>query len=180
MCNRKYWQSATDDILTGMTEKAAHLDDPARQAEAVMSASRVLVAVVARSLVELEDQVSLPQWRVLVLLATRGRLNLGQVATALGVHPSNATRMVEKLVVAGLVERTDDPQDRRYLVLDLTRQGHGIVEQVMAHRRASIVAVMENMTSARRRSLAKALESFSRAAGEDGDGDEGYALDLPT
>ncbi|WP_344135088.1 MarR family transcriptional regulator [Pedococcus bigeumensis] len=164
-----------------MTEKVAHADDdPARQADAVMRASRVLVGVVAKSLVELEDKVSLPQWRVLVLLATRGRLNLGQLAGALGVHPSNATRTVEKLVVAGFVERADDPQDRRFLVLDLTRQGHDIVERVMGHRRASIVAVMENMTSSRRRALARAFEAFAEAAGEEADGDEGYVLGLST
>ena len=162
MCNRKHWLSATDGILAGMTDKAAHVDDPARQADAVMRAARVLIGVVAKSLVELEDQVSLPQWRVLVLLATKGRLNLGQVAGALGVHPSNATRTVDRLVVAGFIKRADDPQDRRYLVLDLTKQGHDIVEQVMGHRRASIVAVMENMTSARRRALARAWSRSRR------------------
>jgi DNA-binding MarR family transcriptional regulator len=163
-----------------MSGKAApRADDPDRQADAVMRAARVLVGVVARSVAEVEDLVSLPQLRVLVLVASRGRLNLGQVAEALGVHPSNATRTVERLVVAGLLERTEDPTDRRYLVLDLTAQGHDVVEGVMGYRRASILAVMEKMTSAQRRALARALESFAEAAGERSDGEEAYVLGLP-
>ena len=163
-----------------MTDKAVHADDPARQADAVMRASRVLVGVVAQSVVEVEDQVSLPQLRVLVLIATRGHLNLGEVAEALGVHPSNATRTVDRLVVAGPLERDDNPEDRRYIVLGLTTRGHDIVQQVMGYRRTAILAVMENMTSARRRALARALESFAEAAGELPDGDEAYVLGLPT
>ena len=145
-----------------------------------MRAARVLVGVLAQSVVEVEDQVSLPQLRVLVLVATRTKLNLGQVAESLGVHPSNATRTVDRLVVAGLLRRTDDPADRRYLVLELTPEGHGLVEQVMSYRRASILAVMERMSGTRRRALAGALESFAEAAGEQPDGEEAYVLGLPT
>jgi DNA-binding MarR family transcriptional regulator len=163
-----------------MSAKAAGVDDPARQADAVMRAARVLVGVVARSVAEVEDEVSLPQLRVLVLVASTGRMNLGQVAEALGVHPSNATRTVERLVVAGLLARTEDPVDRRYLALDLTDRGHQIVERVMGYRRASILEVMESMPSGRRRALAGALESFAEAAGERRDGEEAYVLGLPT
>lgn len=157
-----------------------HADDPDRQADAVMRAARVLVGVVARSVAEVEDLVSMPQLRVLVLVASRGRLNLGQVADALGVHPSNATRMVERLVVAGLLERTDDPDDRRYLALELTSKGHDVVERVMAYRRASILEVMAKMKGPQRRALARALESFAEAAGEPSQGEEAYVLGLPS
>ncbi|WP_270889037.1 MarR family winged helix-turn-helix transcriptional regulator [Pedococcus sp. 5OH_020] len=157
----------------------ATADDPEAQADAVMRAARVLVGVVARSVAEVEDVVSLPQLRVLVLVASRGRLNLGQVAEALGVHPSNATRTVDRLVVAGLVERTDDPADRRYLALELTLRGHDVVERVMAYRRASILEVMDHMSSTQRRALARALETFAEAAGEPSQGEEAFVLGLP-
>jgi DNA-binding MarR family transcriptional regulator len=160
-------------------KETANADDPDRQADAVMRAARVLVGMVARSVAEVEDVVSLQQLRILVLVASRGRLNLRQVAEALGVHPSNATRTVERLVVAGLLERTDDPSDRRYLALELSAQGRAVVERVMAYRRASILEVMGNMSSARRRALAHALESFAEAAGEPSQDEEGYVLGLP-
>lgn len=43
----------------------------ARQVDAVMAAARVLVSVVASSVAEVEDRVTLPQLRVLVMLATQ-------------------------------------------------------------------------------------------------------------
>ena len=163
----------------GMTPpREAPVDDPGRQADAVMRAARVLMGVVARSVAEVEDQVSLPQLRVLVLVADRGSMNLGQVAEALGVHPSNATRTVERLVVAGLLHRTEDPSDRRYLALELTDAGHDVVQGVMGHRREAIAAIMSSMTSAQRRALARALESFAAAAGDPPHGEEAVLLGL--
>ncbi|MGZ6975501.1 MAG: MarR family transcriptional regulator, partial [Acidimicrobiia bacterium] len=58
--------------------------------DAVLLASRALVGVAARSLAEVEDEVTLPQFRALVVLATADR-NLGDLAEALDVHPSTAT-----------------------------------------------------------------------------------------
>jgi DNA-binding MarR family transcriptional regulator len=137
-----------------------------RQVDAVMAAARVLVAVVASSVAEVEDQVSLPQLRILVTLATRGPLNLVAVAESLGVHPSNATRAVERLVVAGLVDRRDVPTDRRNVSLTLTPGGQKLVDSVFEHRRAAIQAVVQRMPEAKRRALPTALESFADAAGE--------------
>jgi DNA-binding MarR family transcriptional regulator len=134
--------------------------------EAVMAAARVLVAVSAQSVAAVDDVVSLPQLRVLVMVASRGPLNLSAVARGLGVHPSNATRACERLVVAGLLDRRDDPADRRNLVLELTAAGHGLVRRVMDHRRAAIGDVLDRMPVAERRALVPVLRSFAAAGGE--------------
>jgi len=160
-----------------MAGNSTDAEDLGRQVDAVMRASRVLVGVVAHSVAEVEDLVSLPQFRVLVIIASKAPVNLGQVADGLGVHPSNATRTVDKLVTAGFVERADDPADRRYLVLNLTSAGHDVVERVMAYRRSSIAAVMAGMPQSRRRALASALAAFAKAAGQPDD-DEAYLLGL--
>jgi len=68
--------------------------------EAVMAAARVLVAVSAQSVTAVEDIVTLPQLRVLVMVASRTAPNLNAVANGMGVHPSNATRTVDRLVSA--------------------------------------------------------------------------------
>jgi DNA-binding MarR family transcriptional regulator len=150
----------------------------AEQVSSAMRASRVLVSVVARSIAEVEDVVTLPQLRVLVMIASHGPQNLGSVAAALGVHPSNATRLCERLVVAGLVDRADDPQDRRFLRLVLTGAGHDLVERVMQHRREAIEQVMAQMSPSRRRSVASALDAFAAAAGEVADIGQSYLLGL--
>ncbi|HYV60725.1 MAG TPA: MarR family transcriptional regulator, partial [Acidimicrobiia bacterium] len=63
--------------------------------DAVLDASRALVAVAARSLAGVADDVTLPQYRALVVLATEGAQSLGELAAALGVHTSTATRMCD-------------------------------------------------------------------------------------
>jgi DNA-binding MarR family transcriptional regulator len=131
-----------------------------------MATARVLVSVVARSVAAVEDRVSVTQLRVLVLIATRGPLNLSAVAEALGVHPSNATRTVDRLVGAGFLDRRDAPDDRRNLRLTLTRKGQRLVDAVFEHRRAAIEQVVERMPESKRRALAAAFEAFAQAAGE--------------
>lgn len=138
--------------------------------EVVMAATRVLVAVSAQSVAAVDDLVTLPQLRVLVMVGSRGQLNLGAVAAGLGVHPSNATRAVDKLVVAGFLERHDDPADRRNLVLTLSVEGRALVDRVMDQRREAIAAILERMPAGRRRALVPVLRAFAAAAGEVSDG----------
>ena len=134
--------------------------------EAVMAATRVLVAVSARSVALVDHLVTLPQLRVLVMVGSRGGLNLGAVAAGLGVHPSNATRAVDKLVVAGLLDRRDDPTDRRNLLLELSPEGRALVDRVMDERRVAIAGILERMPVSRRRALVPVLRAFAAAAGE--------------
>ena len=58
--------------------------------DGVLRASRVLVGVAARSLVAVDRDVTLPQFRALVVLASRGQLNPGAFAEGLEVHLSTA------------------------------------------------------------------------------------------
>jgi len=125
--------------------------------EAVMLAARALVAVTARSVATVDDVVSLPQLRVLVMVASRGTLNLSAVAAGLGVHPSNATRTVDRLIAAGLLDRRDDPSDRRNLILELSPDGRGLVDRVMEDRRAAIAEIVQRMQAQHRRSLVPVL-----------------------
>jgi DNA-binding MarR family transcriptional regulator len=136
------------------------------EVDAVMSAARVLVAVTAQSVTSVEDQVTLPQLRILVMIASRGPQNLASVAQALGVHPSNATRRCDKLVEAGLVHRSEDPTDRRNMVLQLTPSGRQIVQRMTEHRRAAVEGVLAKMPTTLRGDLVPALLAFAQAAGE--------------
>jgi DNA-binding MarR family transcriptional regulator len=147
--------TASGGGLTGVDEKQLAL---------VMDAARVLVAVVAASVLQVEDRASLPQLRVLTLMEKHGSLTLGGVAAALGVHPSNATRMCDRLVAAGYVDRQDDPDDRRQLRLSLTGLGRELVASVMSHRRLAVARAMAAMEPNDRAVLASTLERFTSAA----------------
>lgn len=138
----------------------------AEEVEATMLAARALVAISAQSVAAVEDLVTPPQLRVLVMIASRGPLNLGAVARGLGVHPSNATRACDRLVLAGLLDRRDDPADRRNLQLQLTENGRRLVDEVMDRRRHAIADVLERMPALQRTALVPVLVTFAEAAGE--------------
>jgi DNA-binding MarR family transcriptional regulator len=147
-----------------------------REVEAVLAAADILLRVVASSVAEVEDIVNTPQLRVLVRIHALGPQNLGGVAAELGVHASNATRICDRLVAGGLLERREDPADRRYVVLELTGKGKDLVNTVLEHRRQAIAEVISRMPAGRRPALAAAMEAFAAAAGGHGTSDGRFTL----
>lgn len=134
--------------------------------EAVVGASRVLVAIAARSLADRSEDVTLPQYRLLVVLSTQGPQRLVDLATNLDVNPSTATRLCDRLERKGLVLRQRQTSDRRVVQLAATDAGHQIVDTVMDHRRVEIARILATMTSAQHRQVADGLRLFCEAAGE--------------
>lgn len=88
--------------------------------EALLPASRLLVAIAARSLAAVEETLTLSQYRMLVVLDARGPSSLARLAEHLEVNPSTALRMVERLSAAGMVDKAANPDNRREVRLHLT------------------------------------------------------------
>ena len=84
---------------------------------------RLLVAISARSLAAVEEHVTLPQFRMLVVLATHGETKLVTLAGRLAVNSSTAMRMADRLTTAGLIDRQVNPANRREIALRLTEPG---------------------------------------------------------
>lgn len=133
---------------------------------AFLAASRVLMAVSARSIAAVEETVTLTQFRTLVVLERYGGLNLQKLADHLGVNASTAMRMIDRLIAAGFVNRAENPASRREVVLTLTDEGKRTVGEVMSLRREEIRQIVTAMQSQRRADLVRVLESFTTAAGE--------------
>jgi DNA-binding MarR family transcriptional regulator len=133
---------------------------------ALLTASRLLVAVSARSLAAVEEILTLPQFRMLVVLDTRGPLSLSQLAGELGVQPSTAMRMIDRLVVVDLVARSSSPTDRRASIISLTPAGKRVVAEATERRRREIAGIVGNMPAGQRRHLVQALQSFAQAGHE--------------
>ncbi|CAM3258806.1 MarR family transcriptional regulator [Mycobacterium intermedium] len=138
----------------------------ADQIEAVLRASRALVGIAAASIAAVDDSVTVPQLRVLVMIDTRGPLNLAAVAEALEVNPSNASRICDRLIKAGLLDRQEAVNDRRHIVLSLTSAGRRLVNKVIKHRRAAVTRILRDMAPKDRELLKTALDRFATAAGE--------------
>lgn len=134
--------------------------------DAVLGASRVLVAVAARSLAAATVEVTLPQYRALVVLASRGPQRVAELADALAVGPSTATRMCDRLVRKKLVRRHRPAADRRTVRIALTGDGDRLVHDVTAHRRTDISRIVRKVPAADRPAVVTALRTLAAAAGE--------------
>jgi DNA-binding MarR family transcriptional regulator len=137
--------------------------EQARATEAMMAVSQTMMAVVARTLTEISAEVTVPQLRVLVLLSSRGPMNLRTVAEHLDVNPSNASRTCDQLVASNKVVRQQDQEDGRNVHLSLSRIGEKFVDDLMHSRRRLIDRVVARMDPADHPALADALEAFSAA-----------------
>jgi DNA-binding MarR family transcriptional regulator len=156
--------------MTAAQRRGAGTEGPsADQIDAVSRASRALVGIAAASIASLDDSVTLPQWRVLVMVDTRGPLNLAAVAAGLDVNPSNASRICDRLIKAGWLDRRESPTDRRNITLSLTADGRRLVAKVVRHRRRAITKVLRGMAAKDREILTTAFDQFAAAAGEPAD-----------
>jgi DNA-binding MarR family transcriptional regulator len=141
-------------------------DDVSAMTDALLTASRALVGVAARSLASIDADVTLVQYRALVVLAAHGSQRVGELAEALATHPSTTTRMCDRLVVRGLASRRTDRSNRRETVVSLTAKGRDVVQRVTDVRRSELARIVRRIPAASRESMVVALNAFADAAGE--------------
>src|SRR5271155_5487858 len=113
-----------------------HIGARADAVDAVLTASRALVAVATKSLGAAAEETTIAQYRTLVVLASRGPQRMVDVAAALGVAPSTAGRMCDRLVRKGLIRRYRARADRRSVLVSVPAAGRLVVDQATARRRA--------------------------------------------
>ena len=90
--------------------------------------------------------MTLRQFRALTVLHEHGPQNASSLAGFLGIAPSTLTRLSDRLVRDGLIDRVPDPEDRRAVVLSATRQGTQIANRVKAWRLTALARVFERIT----------------------------------
>jgi DNA-binding MarR family transcriptional regulator len=134
--------------------------------DAVLSASRVLVAIAARSLADVGEEVTLTQYRSLVVLASRGPQGVAALADAVAVTPPTASRMCERLVKKNLVTRRANRHDRRQVRVALSPAGRRLVDAVTTRRRQEIELLVGSISVESRSELVAALGHLSVVAGE--------------
>jgi DNA-binding MarR family transcriptional regulator len=131
---------------------------------AVLAASWLLVGISTRTVEDVDDRVTLTQFRTMAVLAARGKTNLSRLAGELDVNASTAMRVIDRLVATNLVSRTENPASRREVVLCLTSAGERLVADVVAKRRAEISQLVDAIPLPEQAALVGALRSFMAAA----------------
>jgi DNA-binding MarR family transcriptional regulator len=148
--------------LSAVPQTTAEPDD---LVASLLVASRALVAVAAHSLADV-DEVTLPQFRALVVLSSRPGSTVSELAEALDIHPTTATRLCDRLVRKRLVRRTQGIEDRRATEVRLAARGRHLVDGVTERRRQSLAAIAARMPPGEWRAAARAFKAFAAAAGE--------------
>ncbi|QXC59651.1 MarR family transcriptional regulator [Aquihabitans sp. G128] len=134
--------------------------------DVVLSASRALVAIAARSLAGVDEEVTLPEYRAVVVLCAKGAMTMGELAGELGSSPSTATRLCDRLVAKGLIERQVRAENRREVEVAVAAPGRRLVDEVTGLRRVEIERIVANISPRERSAVVRAMRTFGAAAGE--------------
>jgi DNA-binding MarR family transcriptional regulator len=156
---------------TGETWKSAVMgiaqpngEQPTDLSTAVHDAAEALAVLWTRTAGGVAHQVSASQLRALISISRAGTTNLTQLAESLGAMLSSASRLCERLVAAGLIERRPAAANRHELALALTPEGERLLERLETQRRVDIAEILDRMTPAAQAQLLTGLEAFSHAA----------------
>ncbi|MBW4043321.1 MAG: MarR family transcriptional regulator, partial [Acidobacteria bacterium] len=110
--------------------------------------------------------VSLPHFRVLVLLETGGPARVGRLAEQLGVVFSTFSRSLDRLEAGGWVERAHGIADRREITVSISARGRRLVRMVTSQRSTELEVVLARVPDADRAVLERAFSAFADIAGE--------------
>ncbi len=131
-------------------------------------------AVLRRSLTRggpnplLDSGLTMQQLRVLVLLSVDGPLPQGDLAQALGVGLATVTGLVDRLVGRGLVERTENPGDRRVRRAALSPEGKELMERIVMAGQEARRRLLARIDLDALRGLALGLAALREALEQDG------------
>lgn len=137
--------------------------ETADQAATVEDSSLALVEMTLAGLAAASG-VSVLQLRVLLVADRHAPLNLSALAERLDVSAPSASRLVDRMVEAGLISRAVSPRSRRELSLTLTTRGRRALAQLRRTRRQAIDRVLSAMSPADRAALVAGMSAFAEAA----------------
>jgi DNA-binding MarR family transcriptional regulator len=136
------------------------------QVDDVVLASRALLAIIVRTTAPALEEVSLPQFRVLVVLVGAGPHRVGALAERLDVLPSTFSRALDRLEQGGWVQRVPSTESRREVIVEATERGKRLVAAVTDARRRELATVLERIPVDRREAVVLAFRAFADAADE--------------
>ena len=139
--------------------------DPTHAAAIDDAAQTLLVAFdIARE--QVTPRLSWPQLNALLAVERTEGINLGGLAAELKMLLSSASRLCDRLVASGLVERVPGRADRREIALFLTPSSRTLLGELREIRRRALTDVLERMSASGRAALLRGLSEFAAASGD--------------
>ena len=110
------------------------------------------------------------QLRALSVLARKQPQRMSDLAEALDMTPASASALIDRMDQRGFVTRRSDPDDRRTVLVELSRRGQHILDIMERGSSDHFGRLIEKMTPAERDALATTLRAFLRISAEMADG----------
>jgi DNA-binding MarR family transcriptional regulator len=110
--------------------------------------------------------LSMPQFSILMQLHHRGNCGIGDVSERFDITSAAASQLVDKLVQSRLIQREEDPHDRRAKLLNLTGKGRELIQQGIEERYRWVDELAGKLTAEERAKVAEALQIMTQAAKE--------------
>ena len=126
--------------------------------------SRALFALTMRAMDDAADDLSPSALRALLALDERGACKLAVLAGELRLSQSATSRLVDRLVENGLVDRAASPDSRREIRISATVDGEKITRRVLRLRQQAIDDVLRAMDADAAQQLLSGLAAFAAAA----------------
>lgn len=112
----------------------------------------------------LELNLTIAQLKTLFFIDFEGETNFKCVAQALDVTPPNVTGIIDNLVRRGLVNRQENPRNRRMLMLSLTKTGKTLVMELKERKTAQFSSLLQDLRLEDLNVLLKGLNILTCAA----------------
>jgi DNA-binding MarR family transcriptional regulator len=134
----------------------------------VDDAAQALLAAWDTAREQATPRLSWPQLSALLVVERAEGINLRGLAGELNMLLSSASRLCDRLVASGMVERVPGRVDRREIALYLTPSSRKLLDELRRSRRQMLAAVLQRMSSPGRAALIRGLTEFAAAANDSG------------
>jgi len=111
-----------------------------------------------------ETGLSFSQLNVLMRLYHGGNSGVSEIGEQMGVTSAAASQAIDRLVLQGLIQRTEDPIDRRAKQLTLTPKGRTLIEKGIEARSQWVEGLTDAFTPEQQSMIVSALALLTEAS----------------
>jgi DNA-binding MarR family transcriptional regulator len=139
--------------------------EKAAQINSIMESQRIINRFMRQDDpdVWMDLSLTIAQVKSLFFISSHNEVNFRILAKALKVTPSNVTGIIDRLSEQDLVIRTENPQDRRMLMLNLTLKGNQLISNLREKRVNLMSRVLNRLTDNELNTILEGFALLSRA-----------------
>ena len=108
--------------------------------------------------------LTIAQLKSLFYISAREKTNFKKLAEALNVTPPNVTGIIDRLVEQGLVSRTENPEDRRIMLLQITAGGRELLNNLREKHINAMTKILGHLTMEQLEIQKQAVQDLIKAA----------------